>query len=153
MAASPFDQPYRGGFVDGEHRFALTVYFEDTDTAGIVYHATYLRFFERARSDMLRAAGIDQRAALDEAVGAYAVTGMTIKWRRPARLDDDLLIISRVVSVRAASCAIQQQVRRSDDVLAEADVTAALLTPDGRPRRQPAEWIERFRAIMTNHEG
>ena len=58
MYPSPFDQPYRGGFVGTEHRFALTVYFEDTDTAGIVYYANYLKFMERARSDMLRAVGI-----------------------------------------------------------------------------------------------
>jgi acyl-CoA thioester hydrolase len=149
MTASPFDQPYRGGFAGGEHRFALTVYFEDTDTAGIVYHANYLRFFERARSDMLRAAGIDQRRAMDEGVGAYAVSHMDIKWRRPAKLDDDLVVVSRVTDVRAASCAIHQRVMRGREVLAEATVTAALLTPQGRPRRQPADWIERFRSIAT----
>ena len=60
-----FDQPYRGGFVGAEHRFALTVYFEDTDTAGIVYYANYLKYMERARSDMLLGLGIDQRAALE----------------------------------------------------------------------------------------
>ena len=61
------DTPYRGGFVGPEHRFALTVYFEDTDTAGIVYYANYLKVMERARSDMLRAADIDQRAGLVQA--------------------------------------------------------------------------------------
>jgi acyl-CoA thioester hydrolase len=147
MDPSPFDHPYRGGFVGSEHRFALTVFFEDTDTAGIVYHANYLRFFERARSDMLRAAGIDQRAAIDSGMGAYAVSEMAINWRRPARLDDDLIVISRVTAVRAASCSIHQRVMRDDQLLAEATVTAALLTPEGRPRRQPADWIERFRAI------
>jgi acyl-CoA thioester hydrolase len=152
MDPSPFDQPYRGGFVGKEHRFALTVFFEDTDTAGIVYHANYLRFFERARSDMLRAAGIDQRAALDDGTGAYAVSAMDIKWRRPARLDDDLIVFSRVTEVRAASCAIHQRVMRGAEVLAEAAVTAALLTPDGRPRRQPAEWVERFRNLVTEGE-
>jgi len=147
MEPSPFDHPYRGGFVGSEHRFALTVFFEDTDTAGIVYHANYLRFFERARSDMLRAAGIDQRAAIDAGLGAYAVSEMDIKWRRPAKLDDDLIVISKVIGVRNASCSIHQRVMRGTQVLAEATVTAALLTPEGRPRRQPVEWIERFRAI------
>jgi acyl-CoA thioester hydrolase len=147
MDPSPFDHPYRGGFVGKEHRFALTVFFEDTDTAGIVYHANYLRFFERARSDMLRAAGIDQRAAIDAGLGAYAVSEMQIKWRLPAKLDDDLIVVSRVTAVRAASCSILQRVMRGDQLLAEATVTAALLTPEGRPRRQPADWVERFRAI------
>ena len=148
MAGSPFDTPYRGGFVGAAHHFALTVYFEDTDTAGIVYHANYLRFFERARSDMLRAVGIDQRAAIEAGIGAYAVTEMAINWRRPARLDDDLVVISQVTAVRAASCTIQQRVMRAADVVAEASVTAALLAPDGRPRRQPAEWVDKFTAMM-----
>lgn len=153
MEPSPFDHPYRGGFVGKEHRFALTVYFEDTDTAGIVYHANYLRFFERARSDMLRAAGIDQRKALDDGLGAYAVSEMDIKWRKSARLDDELVVVSRVIEVRNASCSIHQRVMRQREVLAEATVTAAFLTPAGRPRRQPAEWIERFKRIAEEQEG
>lgn len=152
MDPSPFDKPYRGGFVGTEHRFALTVYFEDTDTAGIVYHANYLRFFERARSDMLRAAGIDQRAFLDQDGGAYAVTEMDIKWRRSARLDDDLVVVSRVTGVRAASCAIHQRVMRGEEVLAEATVTAALLSPQGRPIRQPAAWVETFKALERQED-
>ena len=64
MAAQDFDTPYRGGFIGNEHRFALAVYFEDTDTAGVVYYANYLKFMERARSDMIRAVGIDQAAML-----------------------------------------------------------------------------------------
>jgi acyl-CoA thioester hydrolase len=72
---------------------------------------------------------------------------MAIKWRRPARLDDDLVVISRVTEVRNASCSIHQRVMRGDEILAEATVTAALLTPEGRPRRQPTDWIERFRSI------
>jgi len=152
MDPSPYDTPYRGGFVGKEHRFALTVYFEDTDTAGIVYHANYLRFFERARSDMLRAVGIDQRAFLDSGGGAYAVSEMDIKWRRPAKLDDDLIVISRVTAVRAASCAIHQRVMRGEEVLAEATVTAALLSPEGRPIRQPAEWVASFKALERQEE-
>lgn len=152
MDPSPFDTPYRGGFVGTEHRFALTVYFEDTDTAGIVYHANYLRFFERARSDMLRAAGIDQRAFLDAGGGAYAVTEMDIKWRRSARLDDDLLVVSRVTGVRAASCVIHQRVMRGDEVLAEATVTAALVSPQGRAVRQPAQWVETFKALERQED-
>ena len=86
------------------HHFALRVYFEDTDVAGIVYHANYLKFIERARSDMLRAAGIDQRAAIESGEGVYVVAEAHIKYRAPARLDDDLLVLSEVELVRAASC-------------------------------------------------
>ncbi|WP_265571594.1 YbgC/FadM family acyl-CoA thioesterase [Sphingomicrobium nitratireducens] len=147
MEGSPY-QPPRGAFEDDVHLFAVSVYFEDTDLSGIVYHANYLRYFERARSDMLRALGIDQRAAIESGLGAYAVTEMDIKWKRPARLDDDLLVISRVETVRAASCSIHQRVMRGDELLAEARVIAALLSPEGRPRRQPVEWIEKFNAVL-----
>lgn len=139
--------PYQGAFVGNVHQFAIRVYFEDTDTAGVVYHANYLRFMERARSDMLRAAGIDQRAALDGGEGVYAVSELAIKYRRPAKLDDALLVESEVKEVRAASCVIHQRVMREGQILAEADVTAAFLTPEGRPRRQPRAWVEAFEGL------
>ena len=149
MATSAFDQPYRGGFVGPAHRFALSVYFEDTDTAGIVYYANYLKYMERARSDMLRAVGIDQRAALDADNGVYAVADVAIRYLRPARLGDDLVIVSSVDTVRAATVAIHQKVMRGTETLTDARVTAAFLSSDGRPRRQPREWVEAFRAIST----
>jgi acyl-CoA thioester hydrolase len=114
---SSLDQPYRGGFAGPEHRFALTVYFEDTDTAGIVYYANYLKFMERARSDMLRAAGVDQRAALEAGTGVYAVAEAQLRYLRPAKLGDDLLVRSRIEQVRAASVIIQQRVMRGDEQL------------------------------------
>jgi acyl-CoA thioester hydrolase len=138
------DIPYQGRFVGKAHRFALRVYFEDTDVAGIVYYANYLRFMERARSDMLRAAGIDQREALEEGEGVYAVAEVAIKYRRPAKLDDALVVVSEVAEVRAASCVIHQRVMRGDEILTDATVTAAFLTPDGRPKRQPRAWVETF---------
>jgi acyl-CoA thioester hydrolase len=141
------DQPYRGGFLGPEHRFALTVYFEDTDTAGIVYYANYLKFMERARSDMLRAAGVDQRAAMDRGEGVYAVAEANIRYLRPAKLGDDLLVRSTVQQVRAASVLIHQRVFRSEEQLTDARVTAAFLTLDGRPTRQPREWVEVFERI------
>src|SRR3954447_5160501 len=141
------DTPYRGGFVGREHRFALTVYFEDTDTAGIVYYANYLKFMERACSDMLRAAGIDQRAAQEAGEGVYAVAEVNIRYLRPARLGDDLLVVSTVEQVRAASVVIHQRVMRGPQVLADARVTAAFLDTSDRPRRQPREWVETFKAI------
>jgi acyl-CoA thioester hydrolase len=141
--------PYRGGFVGPEHHFALTVYFEDTDTAGIVYYANYLKFMERARSDMLRAVGVDQKAAIDAGEGVYAVAEVAIRYRRPAKLGDDLLILSSVRQVRAASVLIHQRVMRGTEQLTDATVTAAFLTLDGRPTRQPQPWVERFRALVA----
>jgi acyl-CoA thioester hydrolase len=144
---SPLDTPYRGGFVGAEHRFALTVYFEDTDTAGIVYYANYLKFMERARSDMIRAAGVDQNSAHFAGQGVYAVAEVNIRYLKPARLGDDLVVVSTVEAVRAVSVLIHQRVMRGTETLTDARVTAAFLTADGRPQRQPKEWVERFKAI------
>ena len=151
MEACPFDQPYRGGFVGKEHRFALTVYFEDTDTARIVYYANYLKFMERARSDMLRAVGIDQRAAQEAGEGVYAVAQVNIRYLRPARLGDDLLVVSTVETVRAASVIIHQRVMRGTETLADASVTAAFLDPQDRPKRQPRAWVDKFKSISEHH--
>jgi acyl-CoA thioester hydrolase len=148
--SSEFDQPYRGGFVGPEHRFALTVYFEDTDTAGIVYYANYLKFMERARSDMIRAAGIDQREELASTGSAYAVAEVDIKYRAPAYLGEDLVVVSTIEAVRAASVTIHQRVMRGDRLLTDATVTAAFLTADQRPQRQPRQWIERFQSIANS---
>jgi len=147
MELSDFDEPYRGGFVGAQHHFALTVYFEDTDTAGIVYYANYLKYMERARSDMLRAIGIDQRAAIDAREGVYAVADVAIRYRRSARLGDDLVVVSKIETVRAATVVIHQRVMRGAETVTDARVTAAFLTLDGRPRRQPRDWVDRFRAL------
>lgn len=141
------DKAYAGAFVGRTHHFALRVYFEDTDVAGIVYYANYLKFMERARSDMLRAAGIDQRAAIEAGEGVYAVAEVQIRYRTPARLDDELVILSELKEVRAASALIHQRVMRGPEIVAEASVTAAFLSLDGRPKRQPRDWIERFERL------
>ena len=146
------DRPYEGAFHGNTHRFALRVYFEDTDTAGIVYYANYLRFMERARSDMLRAVGIDQRAALEAGDGVYAVAEVAIRYRAPAKLEDELVVVSHVREVRAASCVIQQRVMRGAQILTDATVTAAFLSPDGRPKRQPRAWVEKFERLKGDEE-
>lgn len=149
MTSPAGDAPISGRFAGAEHRFPVRVYFEDTDLTGIVYHANYLRFMERARSDMLRLAGIDQRAAHEAGEGAYAVVALAIRYRSPARLDDDLLVVSRIGEIRAASCVIHQRVMRGEAILTEADVTAALVSPAGRPLRQPRAWIETFERLKA----
>ena len=148
MPSSELDLPADGRIVAGEHRFPIRVYFEDTDLSGIVYHANYLRYMERARSDMLRLAGVDQRGHQEAGGGAYAVTALAIRYRAPARLDDALVVHTRLVQVRAASVDIQQRVMRGHDILTQADVTAALVGASGRPQRQPKEWIAAFARVM-----
>ncbi len=142
------DQPAQGRFVEREHRFPVRVYFEDTDLSGVVYHANYLRYMERARSDMLRVAGIDQRAVHEAGEGAYAVADLHIRYRAPARLDDALLVASRVVEVGAARVVIHQTVRCGTLLLADARVTVALVTPGGRPRRQPRAWTDIYQRLL-----
>jgi acyl-CoA thioester hydrolase len=143
--------PQIGRFDGTRHLFAVRVYFEDTDLSGVVYHANYLRWFERARSDMLRASGIDQRAAHDAGEGAYAVTDMTLRYLRPARLDDAVLVISSVADVSAATCRLDQAAWRGEDLLCSAAVRVAFVAPNGRPRRQPAAWIGAFRALLPEN--
>jgi acyl-CoA thioester hydrolase len=131
-----------------EHHYPVHIYFEDTDFSGLVYHANYLRYMERARSDMLACAGIDQRAAFEGAQGVYAVSELSIKYRRPARFDDDLTVISSVERLGAATCTIHQRVMLDDETLTDAQVIAAFLSPEGRPRRQPKLWIDAFTAML-----
>ncbi len=147
MAYDQNDEPYTGRFIDGEHRFAIRVYYEDTDAGGVVYHANYLRFFERARSDMLMLAGADHAAALAEGEGAYVVAAAELRYVLPARLNEALLVVSRIEEVRNAACVIQQQVRRDGALVCEGKLTVVWVGPDGRPRRQPATWVKAFGAV------
>src|SRR4051794_3852202 len=132
------------------HLFPVRVYFEDTDLTGIVYHANYLRFMERARSDMIALAGADQRAAQEGGEGVYVVADLSIRYRAPAKLDDALVVVTRLTTLRAASLVIHQRVMRGEEILTDAMVTAAFITPDGRPRRQPRGWIERFQGLLEH---
>lgn len=141
-------KPFDGRFVDGKHYFACRVYFEDTDFSGIVYHANYLRYMERARSDMLRQLDMDQNAAYESGEGVYAVVDLTMKYLLPAKLDDDLVVVSTVEKLRAASVIIDQEIMRGPDHITSASVHAAFLTPAGRPRRQPKSWTKAFASVM-----
>jgi acyl-CoA thioester hydrolase len=149
MAAHPLDTPYRGGFVGHAHHFALSVYFEDTDAYGIVYYANYLKYMERARSDMIRAVGVDQVDELRRSGSAYAVVEVDIRYKRPGRLGDDLHVVSTIDQVRASSVRIHQRVMRGEEQLTDARVTAAFLDGEGRPQRQPKDWVEKFQAITA----
>jgi acyl-CoA thioester hydrolase len=145
--------PPTGALVNGVHFFPVRIYFEDTDLSGIVYHANYLRYMERARSDMLRLAGIDQRAYWEAGDGAWALADLSIKYVRPAKLDDALVVTSRVIRVRAAAVEIEQLIARSGELVTRGVVTAALLGPDGRPKRQPKAWRDAFELLAGQAVG
>ena len=142
-----------GGILDGtRHLYAVRVYYEDTDLSGVTYHANYLRWFERARSDLLRLLDIDQRAAIEAGIGAYAVADMSIRYLRPAKLDDDVVIETRCTDMRAASCRMHQRAYRDfgrgNELLTEASLRVGFVAPDGRPARQPEAWRIAFQSIL-----
>ena len=142
-----------GGIIDGtRHLYAVRVYYEDTDLSGVTYHANYLRWFERARSDLLRLLDIDQRAAIEAGTGAYAVTDIQIRYLRPAKLDDDVMIETRCTEMRAASCRMHQRAWRGDELLTEATLRVGFVAPDGRPARQPEAWRAAFQTILSSEE-
>lgn len=119
------------------HRFETRVYWEDTDGAGIVYYANYFKFAERARTEWLRALGIEQRRMQAELGVVFAVKRCACEYVRPARLDDALAVDTHVTDSGGASIDLHQTVRRAETVLAEIDVTIACIGADGRPARLP----------------
>jgi acyl-CoA thioester hydrolase len=140
--------PPSGTFQGPLHLFPVRVYYEDTDLSGLVYHANYLRWFERARSDMLRLLGIDQRQAAEAGEGTYAVADLTIRYLAPARLDDALTVATEAAELGAASVRLRQRALRSDVLLAEAAVRVGFISPDGRPRRHPSGWRDAFQHLL-----
>jgi len=125
----------------GRHSQAVRVYYEDTDFSGIVYHASYLRFMERGRTNYLRLIGADHRALFEqtekEAPGfAFVVRHMSIDFKKPARMDDILTIVTTPEEVKGASVTLNQKVMRGDDVLVEAHVKVAFIF-GGRARPIP----------------
>jgi acyl-CoA thioester hydrolase len=130
-----------GEIRDGRHVLTVRVYYEDTDFTGIVYHANYLRFMERGRSNYLRLLGADQRGLFDEAAQeapgfAFVVRSMQIEFLKAARMDDVLEVITTPHEVRGASITLDQRVMRGDDVMIEARVQVAFVS-GGRARRIP----------------
>jgi acyl-CoA thioester hydrolase len=130
-----------GELRDGRHVQPVRVYYEDTDFSGVVYHASYLRFMERGRTNYLRLIGADHRAlfeqTLKEAPGfAFVVRSMAIEFRRPARMDDVLEVITSPAEVKGASVLLKQQVMRGEELIVEADVRVAFVS-GGRARPIP----------------
>ncbi len=129
------------------HRLMARVYYADTDFSGVVYHARYLEFLERGRSDFLRLAGVHHTELADGLHGeklVWVVRGMEFDFRAPARIDDVLTIDTRTTGVSGARIFMAQEIRRGDDLLIEAKVEAAIISEAGKPRRFPKEWAAAF---------
>lgn len=130
---------------DNVYRLPIRIYYEDTDFSGVVYHAAYLKFFERGRTEALRACGVhhSELLARDEPL-AFAVRKMTTEWLIPAKIDDMLEVRTRFVSAKGARMMLSQEIWRDDVLLARAEVEAASMSLSGRPRRLPEDIITRF---------
>jgi acyl-CoA thioester hydrolase len=129
----------RGRIEGGEHVLPMRVHWEDTDASGIVYYANYLRFIERGRSDLLRLAGLRQQDMWDRDGLALTVRSVFVDYLRPARLDDDIEVRSRLIDIKGASMTAAQSVRRAEEELIRAEVRIACIDGAGRARRLPAE--------------
>jgi len=127
-----------GHVVDGEHRYPLRIFYEDTDAGGIVYYARYLQFAERARTELLRLAGIEQAKLRDSAGVMFAVRRCEVDYRRPARLDDLVEVRSHLTELRGARLSAAQSIWRAGEELVRLVVEIALVGSDGRPARIPA---------------
>ncbi len=129
--------------MNGPHRFDIRVYYEDTDFSGVVYHANYLRFLERGRTEFLRALGVDQAtlfAGGDSPPIAFAVTHMTIDFRKAALMDDLVTVETDLSSVGGASLRMRQRLSRGGELLVEASVKIAAVS-GGRVARLPSALV------------
>ena len=131
---------------DGRHRYAVRVYYEDTDAGGVAYHATYLRFAERARTEALRDAGIPHADLVQRFNLMFVVRHVEVDYLLPARLDDSLTVVSEPLAVGGASVTLRQDVRGPDGSCAVLTVRLACVrSGEGKPGRLPQRW----RAVLT----
>ena len=142
-------QPSMGWLEGREHVLAVRIYYEDTDFTGVVYHANYLRYFERGRSDFLRLAGISHQGLMQlPDPAAFTVTKITVEFKRAARVDDALMVRTTYDAVMGARLMVSQRIFRGDDLIATAEVEAACIGLDGRPRRPPPALLDAVRPLF-----
>jgi acyl-CoA thioester hydrolase len=145
-------KPDLSGRITGDyHELPVRIYYEDTDFSGVVYHANYLKYFERGRSEYMRLIGVHhhQLAVLDEPL-AFAVSAINIRYLIPARIDDLISVKSRLIAARGASFKLDQWVERDGQRLAEAQVQVVCVDLNGRPKRLPKDLQT---AIKTQTDG
>jgi acyl-CoA thioester hydrolase len=146
---APLLTPSAGRFEGREHRLAVRVYYEDTDFTGLVYHASYVRFFERGRSDYLRMIGLDHAALLARPDPcAFALLRLDIRYLKGARIDDALVVATTWDVLTGARMQVTQVITRGDEVIATAGVEAVCIRPDGGARRPPRDLMARLRPLL-----
>lgn len=133
----PTSGPASGRIADGGHVLPLRIYYEDTDAAGIVYYANWLRFLERGRTELLRLAGQEHSTLRDEHGVNWVVRRLAIDYLKPARLDETIEIVTRCGELRGASLDMIQVARRGEEILVRAELVVACMGATGRPVRLP----------------
>lgn len=150
IGTMPAQAPLSGVFQGRQHVLPVRVYYEDTDFTGVVYHANYLRFFERGRSDFLREAGVDHTELLaGDQPTAFVVNRIEVDFIRPARIDDALQVVTSFDRVVGPRLAITQAILRGDEELVRANVEACCITLTGRPKRPPALLLQRLKPFLV----
>ncbi len=142
------------GRFDGKtHILPIRVYYEDTDLSGVVYHANYLRYMERGRSEYFRAAGITRLAQLDEPEPtAWTLRRATLEYFRPARLDDLIEVHTRCVALSGARMSADQHIHGGETLLVHGRVEACIITLSGKPRRIPADVRDKLEPLLFETE-
>jgi acyl-CoA thioester hydrolase len=143
------DLPSAGRIEGRTHYLPVRVYYEDTDFSGVVYHANYVRYCERGRSDFLRLVGVhhSEFAAFDDPV-AFAVNRMELAFQKPARIDDALVVESVFDAFKGPRMFLSQTVKRGADTLVSAKVEVCCISLTGRPRKPPALLLERLKPFL-----
>lgn len=141
-------EPTAGAFEGREHQLPVRIYYEDTDFSGIVYHANYLRYLERGRSDFFRLAGISH-TELAQQDTAFAIIRMELDFKRSARIDDALLVRTTYDRVEGARLFVTQTITRGEDVVLEAKGVAVCISLSGRPRRPTPEMLAKLSPWLT----
>ncbi len=145
-------EPTMGWFEGREHNYPLRVFYEDTDFTGIVYYANYLRFFERARSSYFRLVGFHHSDLWDaDDPIAFAIRKINLDYKKPARIDDSLRIVTTYDVFKGARLTVSQACYRGDELLVTAKSEAACITPEGRPKRAPKWMVEKLAPYLLNH--
>lgn len=135
-----------GHFEGKIHLLPLRVYYEDTDLSGVVYHANYLRYMERARTEFFRLAGVERMAELEaEEPTAWAIREVKVSYHRPARVDDALMVKTCLTALSGARIGAVQKIYAGETLLVDGRIEACIVTLKGSPRRLPGE----LRALLT----
>ena len=142
-----------GSFDGKTHVLPISVYYEDTDLSGVVYHANYLRYMERGRTEFFRLAGISKMAGLeDDEPTAWAIRSVQVQYHRPARLDDVLYVRTGLIGLSGARMKAIQRVTRGDTLLVEGRIEACITTLTGKPRRLPKNVLQTLAPFLVADE-